>query len=147
MADIIPTLTDDERTVLMIAAQGNSMMPIARWKPTVENLCSRGLMRMADPWNCYITDEGRKATEATEASIDLEWKDAVGRAQKGEAKHITQQVEEIGRDLSTQEESLRFACENVAKAIISGFDRRDWDRCARSSGQIIEAYLKHELVK
>ena len=34
-------LTDDERTVLMIAAQGQSMMPLGRWETPVEHLVER----------------------------------------------------------------------------------------------------------
>lgn len=40
------TITDDEFSVLMIAAQGEYMLPIGRWKPSIESLASKGLMCM-----------------------------------------------------------------------------------------------------
>lgn len=56
-----PTLSDDEFTVLMIAAEGESMMPIGRWQAPVENLVARGYLRQLDRFNNVITTEGRKA--------------------------------------------------------------------------------------
>jgi hypothetical protein len=38
------TITDDEFSVLMIAAQGEYMLPIGRWKPSIESLTQKGLM-------------------------------------------------------------------------------------------------------
>jgi hypothetical protein len=38
------SITDDEFTVLMIAAKGEYMLPIGRWKPSIEALTERGLM-------------------------------------------------------------------------------------------------------
>lgn len=55
------TLSDDEYTVLLIAAEGESMLPIGRWQAPVENLVSRGLLRSLDRFNNVITSAGRKA--------------------------------------------------------------------------------------
>jgi hypothetical protein len=76
---ILPTLTDDERTVLMIAARGESMIPIGRWKPTILGLAKRGLMLKQDAFNYTITDAGRAATEGVEAAVDAEMKGAIGK--------------------------------------------------------------------
>lgn len=57
-------LTDDERTVLMIAAEGESMMAIARWEKPVESLIQKGLMRRGDKFNNFITQAGRIALGA-----------------------------------------------------------------------------------
>jgi len=57
-------LSQDELTVLLIAAQGESMMPIGRWEAPVENLVERGYLRRTDRFNNYITDEGRAVAEA-----------------------------------------------------------------------------------
>lgn len=57
-------LTQDELTVLLIAAQGESMMPIGRWEAPVENLVKRGYLARADKFNNYITPEGRAVAEA-----------------------------------------------------------------------------------
>ena len=38
------SVTDDEFTVLMIAAKGEYMLPIGRWKLPIEALTERGLM-------------------------------------------------------------------------------------------------------
>ncbi len=57
-------LTDDEFTILMIAAQGESMMPIGRWEKPVSNLVKRGLLQSNDRFNNAITDKGRAALDA-----------------------------------------------------------------------------------
>ena len=68
-------LTQDELTVLMIAAEGESMMPIGRWEDPVNNLVARGYLKRNDKFNNYITTEGRKALnrdeiETTKARIE-----------------------------------------------------------------------------
>ena len=59
-------LSQDELTVLMIAAQGESMMPIGRWEAPIESLVHKGYLRREDRFNNYITDQGRKAAEQAE---------------------------------------------------------------------------------
>ena len=59
-------LSQDELTVLMIAAEGESMMPIGRWEAPVESLIHKGFLKRVDKFNNYITDAGRKAAEQTE---------------------------------------------------------------------------------
>ena len=54
-------LTQDEFTVLLIAAEGESMMPIGRWKEPLLALTERGLMLKNDGFNYVITALGRKA--------------------------------------------------------------------------------------
>jgi hypothetical protein len=57
-------LSDDEFAVLLIAAEGESMIPIGRWQAPVENLVARGFLRQLDRFNNVITTEGRKAIDA-----------------------------------------------------------------------------------
>lgn len=59
-------LTDDEFTVLSIAVQGESMIPIGRWEKPILDLTERGLMRCGDSVNYFITATGRKAQDAHE---------------------------------------------------------------------------------
>ena len=54
-------LTQDEFTVLLIAAEGESMMPIGRWKEPLLSLTARELMYKNDDFNFVITALGRKA--------------------------------------------------------------------------------------
>lgn len=54
-------LTDDERTVLMIAAEGQSMIAIGRWEKPIDSCVRRGLMERADKFNNFITQQGRDA--------------------------------------------------------------------------------------
>ena len=69
----IVKLTQDEITVLTIAAQGESMMPIGRWKAPIENLIARKLMMRLDGANAVITVAGRAAMKEQdqEAESDL----------------------------------------------------------------------------
>ena len=64
---IATPLSDDEFTVLLIAAEDQSMMPIGRWRAPVESLLARGYLRSLDRFNNVITPEGRKAIEARNA--------------------------------------------------------------------------------
>ncbi len=52
-------LTDDERTILMIADKGESMMPIGRWQQPVEHLVELGYLHRHDTFNNTITEAGR----------------------------------------------------------------------------------------
>lgn len=63
-------ITDDEYTVLMIAAQGECMIPIGRWEVSIKNLHARGLMRKIDDVNYVITQAGRDAAEQREHGDD-----------------------------------------------------------------------------
>lgn len=65
MSAILP-LTDDERAVLMIAAQGQYMIPMGRWEKPILSLAVRGLMRKLDDVNYVITEPGRLASDDVE---------------------------------------------------------------------------------
>ena len=61
-------LTQDELTVLLIAAEGERMMPIGRWEAPAQSLLTKGyLQRNVSPqdpsgmYNLTITSAGRKA--------------------------------------------------------------------------------------
>ena len=79
-------LSDDEFTVLMIANQGEAMIPIGRWKAPVESLVERGFLRRLgspqDPsggFNNVITDAGRRACQARAQDDEDAFKEAVDR--------------------------------------------------------------------
>src|ERR1700677_4325505 len=70
-------LSDDEYTVLTIAAQGEPMMPIGRWKPAAESLVVKGLLKGTpspqDPsgmFNLRITPAGTAASQEAETAMD-----------------------------------------------------------------------------
>jgi hypothetical protein len=56
-------LTQDELTVLMIAAEGESMMPIGRWEAPTKSLVAKGYLHVNDKFNNVITEAGRQAAE------------------------------------------------------------------------------------
>lgn len=73
----MPDLTPDEKTVLLIAAQGEPMMPIGRWKAPTESLVKKGFMKPrthpGDPtghFNHYITIVGMRAIKDAEKADD-----------------------------------------------------------------------------
>ena len=66
-------LSQDELTVLMIAATGESMMPIGRWEAPAKSLVAKGFLKAhphaGDPtghFNLHITPEGVAAAEQGE---------------------------------------------------------------------------------
>lgn len=70
-------LTNDEYTLLLIASQGESVIPIGRWEKSVESLVERGLLHRYDRFNNVITDAGRAAMKAREAQDDGDLKQAL----------------------------------------------------------------------
>jgi hypothetical protein len=53
-------LTQDELIILLIADEGESMMPIGRWEAPVASLVAKGYLHANDKFNNVITDAGRK---------------------------------------------------------------------------------------
>ena len=56
-------LTEDEFTCLLLAAEGEYLAPIGRWKVPILTLTSRGLMQKIDEVNYVVTADGRRACE------------------------------------------------------------------------------------
>ena len=101
-------LTSDEKTVLLIANEGASMMPIGRWEEPTKSLIEKGLMKRrphaGDPtghFNVHITLNGRKALNAAELQDDQAYADLINtsrgvvHAQHKAAAH----AEKIAADL------------------------------------------------
>lgn len=63
-------LTDDERTVLMIADKGELMIPIGRWEQPVEHLVKLGYLQCHDKFNNTITEAGRVALNDEQDIVD-----------------------------------------------------------------------------
>ena len=60
------SLSNDEMSVLMIAAQGQTMLPIGRWEGPTKSLAARGFMKceiLAGGPQYTITEAGRAAME------------------------------------------------------------------------------------
>ncbi len=77
-------LSQDELTVLLIAAKGEPVIPIGRWEAPIEQLIARGYLKPykhnGDPtgyFNNYITSEGQAAVELAERVEDNNLYDAV----------------------------------------------------------------------
>lgn len=99
----MPDLTPDEKTVLLIAAQGEPMMPIGRWKAPTESLVKKGFMKPrphpGDPtghFNHHITPIGQLAVYETEKEDDRELRSlithstVIGHEQKKARAHAEQ---------------------------------------------------------
>lgn len=71
-------LTQDEFTVLLIAAEGESMIPIGRWKEPLLALTERGLMLKNDEFNYEITALGRAAVVARNETDDADLRRLMG---------------------------------------------------------------------
>ena len=83
-------LTDDERTVLMIAREGQSMMPIGRWEAPVEHLVEMGFLERHDKWNNFITTAGSLALEQAQGEIDEAAGNAMVAAGKARVGFVNQ---------------------------------------------------------
>lgn len=63
-------VTNDERAVLMIAAEGGWMTPIGRWEQPIRDLASRGLMQKHDAISYVITPAGMDVVQSEERQRD-----------------------------------------------------------------------------
>ena len=59
-------LSQDELTVLLIAAEGESMMAIGRWEAPINSLVEKGFLTKGDKFNARITLAGRMAAKKDE---------------------------------------------------------------------------------
>lgn len=75
-------LTDDEFTVLLIAQQGESMMPIGRWEKPVESLVQKGFLHRYDKFNNSITTSGKEVAKARSAQEDNNLMQVLGEVQR-----------------------------------------------------------------
>jgi len=66
-------LSQDEQTVLLIAAEGEWMAPIGRWKDPTLSLAEKGLLSRGDDFNYCITPAGRtqakRLDQATQSTL------------------------------------------------------------------------------
>lgn len=107
-------LTNDEKTILMIAAAGKPMIPIGRWEKSVKSLVKRGFMQphghAGDPtghFNNYITEAGRIALEQSDNEDFRALLEVGGQYQKAHytltshAEQIAQELAALARESST----------------------------------------------
>jgi hypothetical protein len=101
-------LSQDEKTVLLIAAEGEPMMPIGRWKPAVEALVTKGFMKPhphpGDPtgyFNHRITAAGVEAVVDAEHDDDQALKALISRSNSigHEHKKLRKTAEQIAVQL------------------------------------------------
>ena len=120
----VPNITPDERTVLEIAARGESMMPIGRWEKPVESLVAKGLLRRVDKFNNYITPEGYKALGEEREEADDKLFRALTRVHKGRVTY-ERTGEEVAKGLAAMAkeavkatgDDLQVALKQCAKAV------------------------------
>lgn len=63
----------------MLAAEGNSMIPIGIWEKPILNLTLLGLLKKHDSFNYGITDAGRKILADAQSEEDDDFKAAFAR--------------------------------------------------------------------
>ena len=101
-------LTSDEQTVLIIAAKGEPMMPIGRWRDAATMLVAKGFLKprphAGDPdgfFNLHVTAAGQAAAEQLEKADDAALGEMIGRSnQIGHAQtRIRAQAEKIAASM------------------------------------------------
>lgn len=99
MAESSLHLTDDERTVLMICAEGESLAAIGRWEEPCDHLVEVGLLQRLDKFNNVITDAGRKAIGEANAVVDDNFAQSMIRAHNARVEYRSR-GEEIANGLA-----------------------------------------------
>lgn len=97
-------LTDDESTVLQIAAQHGTVGAIGRWEEPVKSLVKRGLLQdlSGDYFNCRITEAGKSVHAGAESEEDK----ALGRT-----------VDRM-RDMAIAQRSIQEMAEQCAQVLV-----------------------------
>ena len=93
-------VSDDEYTVLMIMAKGQSLAAIGHWEKPLDALVERGLARRLDKFNNIITTEGTKALGAREQADDEALKSLVPQiatAQNTARSHVEAAAQHLCR--------------------------------------------------
>lgn len=124
-------ITDDEFTVLMIAAEGESMMPIGRWEKPVISLVAKGLMKSNDKFNNVITDAGREAIKQRDKDDDKVYRDILVKSgQIADARnHAAGAVEEAARHLVSAVKASSMATGHASSHALDEWMRVLKDRC------------------
>jgi hypothetical protein len=111
-------LSADELTVLLIAAKGEPMMPIGRWRATAESLVRRKYLiprpHAGDPegfFNLHITAAGQKAAEQCDREDDEAVRDMVMLSQS--AMHSHKQIRANAEQIAVQLVDLAQASNKV----------------------------------
>lgn len=97
------SLSNDEMSVLMIAAQGQTMLPIGRWEGPTKSLAARGFMKceiLAGGPQYTITDAGHLALNNSEKEDDDRLTQAIAKANN--ATHTAKKCAEEAAVLLTQ---------------------------------------------
>lgn len=125
-------LTEDEYTVLAIAAGGNSMMAVARWEKPTESLAKKGFLERLDKFNHIITPTGRKVLEERErqdeATLDNALRNVIEKGSKlSSAQHKAAQeaelsvqhlVNAVSLSCSATGDSFAHACRQWSEQIV-----------------------------
>ena len=100
-------LSEDELTVLLIAARGEPMMPIGRWNLPAESLVARGLLKGAtspqDPsgmFNLRITATGRKEIERQDTVYDQQLGDVITKSRQ--INHVQNKARAAAEQIAVQ---------------------------------------------
>ena len=111
-------LSSDELTVLLIAAKGEPMMPIGRWRAPAESLVRRKYLiprpHAGDPegfFNLHITATGQKAAEQCDREDDEALRDMVMLSQS--AMHSHKQIRANAEQIAVQLVDLAQASNQV----------------------------------
>lgn len=98
-------ITDDEFTLLMIADNGDALAPIGRWKESVLNLASKGLLERLNEVNYAITEAGRKARAERDREDDAS------------LRHLLESNNKVANARTQAQQSVEQAAQCLVQAV------------------------------
>ena len=125
-------LTQDEFTMLLIAAKGEPMMPIGRWRESAEALVAKGLLQprphAGDPtgfFNLCITATGKLQAEQEDSDFDAQLRTMLDV--NNQIKHAQNQARASAEQIAAQlveltELSVKVTGDDKIKAL------REWSK-------------------
>lgn len=101
-------LTGDEYTALMLAQQGNLMIPIGRWEKPINDLHARGLLVKNDKFNYGSNAAGNAALAEYEKALDAYGTETANRLANARTQ-AQQSIEQAAIHLSFAAKSASIA--------------------------------------
>lgn len=127
-------LTDDEKTVLLIAHAGGPMAPIGRWKEPTLSLAAKGFLKPhrhpGDPdgyFNHHITDAGK------DAAVEIDREDDVAL---GQMLELASKAGNIQRKCVSHAEQIAVQMVDLVELSVQATGRAKLDE-AKQWGEVI----------
>jgi len=98
----MPDLTNHEFAILLLADEGESLIPIGIWEKPIKNLVALGLLKKNDSVNYVITPEGRAARIARDENDGAELERILAQGKRDDSVGVISIADDVEPSLPTR---------------------------------------------